>query len=59
VFTERKLAQLFQQDLVAAAENYQALGDEGLKTCNPRLFICLAVDRATMKRYTSLLGPPG
>ena len=59
VFRERKLAQLFQQDLVVAAENYQALSDEGLKTFNPCLFIRLAVDRTAMKLDTSLLGSPG
>jgi hypothetical protein len=45
MFPERKLAQLFQQDFVATSENYQALSDKGLKTFNPFLFICPAVNR--------------
>jgi hypothetical protein len=59
VFTQRKLPQLFQQALVAVAENYQALSDKGLKTFNPCLFICPVVNRTAMEMDASLPGSLG
>jgi len=59
MFTERKLPQLFQQDFVPLAENYQALSEKRLRSCNPCLFIRLAVNRAGIKMNTGNLGPLG
>jgi len=50
MFAKRELAQLIQQNSVAAAEDDQALSNEGLKTFNSCLFICLAVDRMAIER---------
>jgi hypothetical protein len=44
---------------VPLAENYQALSDKMLKSCNSRLFIRLAFNRAGIKMNTGNLGPLG